>query len=157
MNIIGLYKTEEAAAKGKKLMEERGIDPDQTSVLHADDSRGLRLAAYAHHRAASFAWLGAAIGGAIGALVVGGLTVAEVEMEGMHQFARGHQVSALVGFALGLLPGALIGAIVGWRKPVLRADFFETTTRAAARRSASSRPPTRRPRRRTTPSAPPAR
>jgi len=126
MNIIGLYKTPEAAAKGKKIMEERGIDPDQTSVLHADDSGGPRLAAYAHHRAASYAWAGAAIGGAIGALIVGGLTVGEIEMEGVHHFARGHGVSALVGLALGLLPGALIGAIIGRRRPVLRADFFES-------------------------------
>lgn len=126
MNIIGLYKTREAAKKGQRIMEERGIDPEQTSVLHADDSRGLRLASYAHHRAASYAWAGAAIGGAIGALIVGGLTVGEVEMEGVHHFARGHAVSALVGLALGLLPGALIGAIVGRRRPVLRADFFET-------------------------------
>lgn len=125
MRLIGVYKTDEAAQKAKRTMRERGIPDDRTSLLSPDDTRGPHLAAYPHHQAAQVAWLGALIGGALGALVLGALTVGEVELEGFMNLLEGRVVSALVGFAMGATPGALIGAFVGWRRPVLRADFFD--------------------------------
>lgn len=123
MKIIGLYKTTEAAGKAKRLMRDRGIPDRRTSLLSPDDTDGPHLATYPHHQAARVAWLGAGIGAAIGALSLGAFTTATVE--GLPAVAGGHLWSALVGAALLTPIGALVGAIVGWRRRVLRADFFD--------------------------------
>ncbi|NIS36571.1 MAG: hypothetical protein GWO04_44510 [Actinobacteria bacterium] len=123
VKIIGLYKTTEAAAKAKGLMRERGIPDLRTSLLSPDDTDGPHLATYPHHQAATVAWLGAAIGAVVGGLALGASTTATVEA--LPALAGGHLWSALVGAALVSPVGALAGAIVGWRRRVLRADFFD--------------------------------
>jgi len=96
--IIGLYKTKEAAGKAKKLMRERGIPDRRTSLPSPDDTEGVHLATYLHHRAASVAWLWAACGGAIGGLLMGAVTAATVE--GLPAVLGGHLSSALIGVAI---------------------------------------------------------
>ncbi len=123
MKIIGLYKTMEAAGKAKRLMSERGIPDRRTSLLSPDDTDGPHLATYPHHQAASVAWLWACAGGGIGALLLGAVTTATVE--GLPMVLGGHLWSALVGFAVAAPLGGAIGGIMGLRKRVLRADFFD--------------------------------
>lgn len=123
MKIIGLYKTKEAAGKAKRLMRERGIPDERTSLLSPDDTAGSHLATYPHHQAARVAWAGAGIGAVIGALLLGAFTSATVE--GLPDVLGGHLWSALVGVAIAAPIGALAGAIRGWRQRVLRADFFD--------------------------------
>jgi len=123
MKIIGLYKTSEAAAKAKRLMRERGVPDQRTSLLSPDDTHGQHLAAYPHHQAARFAWLGAGFGAFVGAVAFGVSTSAT--LEGLPLALDGHVWSALIGLAIVAPIGALVGAVMGWRRPVLRADFFD--------------------------------
>lgn len=125
MRLIGVYKTREAAQKAKRTMRERGIPSERTSLLSPDDTHGPHLAVYADHRASQVAWVGALLGGTLGGLVLGGLMVGEVEFEGFTTLMEGHLVAFLVGFVLAAVPGALIGAAIGWRQPTLKADFFD--------------------------------
>jgi len=129
MKLIGLYKTKEAARKAKAMMREQGIPDDHTSLLAPDDTRGPHLAAYAAHSASTYAWIGAAVAAAFGALIVGVASSGEVTWVNDAPLAAGHGVSALLGAACALPLGALVGALVGWRKTTLRADFFEADAR----------------------------
>lgn len=125
MRLIGLYKTTEAARKAKAMMREQGIPDERTSLLAPDDTRGPHLAAFAHHAAGRYAWLGGALAAAFGALILGVSTTAEITWVNDHPFTAGHWASALWGAALAFPLGAVVGAVFGWRKPTLRADFFE--------------------------------
>jgi len=123
VKLIGLYKTMEAARKAKQLMRQRGIPDRRTSLLSPDDTDGPHLATYPHHQATRYAWLGAAIGAFVGAVAFGVST--EGAIDGLGTILGGKAVAMLVGIALFAPFGAIAGAIVGWRRPVLRADFFD--------------------------------
>lgn len=127
MKIIGIYKTAEAAGKAKRLMRDRGIPDRRTSLLSPDDTDGPHLATYPHHRAASLAWMGALVGAALGGMALGAFTT--VRSDSLPELLGGHLGAALIGVALIAPIGALIGAIVGWRRRVLRADFFDADAR----------------------------
>ncbi len=129
IKLVGLYKTPEAASKAVALMGARGIPDERTSLLRPDDRAGPHLATYASNLAARYACLGAAVAGAAVALLLAALTVGEIELEGIAQIGSGALVPALAGFGFGAPLGALVGALYGWRQPVLRADFFDADDR----------------------------
>lgn len=123
VKLIGLYKTTEAARKAKQLMRERGIPDRRTSMLSPDDTAGPHLATYPHHQAARYGAFGAILAAFVGLVAFGALT--EGTVVGLEDVLGAKVVAMLVGVALFAPVGAIVGALVGWRRPVLQADFFD--------------------------------
>ncbi|MEM9694557.1 MAG: hypothetical protein AAGA56_18555 [Myxococcota bacterium] len=123
MELIGVYKTKEAAAKAKKLMTDRGIPTRRTSILSPDDTRGPHLATYPYHQAFRFALLGGLVASGIGALFFALLGSGTLTLMGSTW--AGWWLAAGVGMALALPVGLIGGAVAGLRRPMLRADFFK--------------------------------
>lgn len=123
MKLIGLYKTTEAARKAKQLMRERGIPARRTSMLSPDDTEGPHLATYPHHQAARYALFGTVVAAFVGLVLFGAAT--EGSVAGLEDVLSAKAVAMLVGVALLAPIGALVGAVIGWRRPVLQADFFD--------------------------------
>ncbi len=106
--IFAAYRNFEDASHAMTALTSSGIPADRVSLIMAESASGLVP------KVRSNAPEGAAVGGALGALVGGVTAVASLAIPGVGVLAAGPIVAAVGGTSLGAASGGLAGALIGF-------------------------------------------
>jgi len=111
--ITGIFKNRPNAMSTLDDLRRHGFALDDISLLMSESSRGNEFKVEEHSKSSQGMASGAAVGGVLGAIVLGLTTVGMVAAPGVGIFAVGQWLSLLAGFGAGALGGGLIGGLIG--------------------------------------------
>jgi hypothetical protein len=134
--LTGLFRAQDNATSAIALLEKRGYNQDEVSVLMSEDTRKrFEAEAKAKHslseKASEGIGVGSVLGGVAGAIVAGVIAVAApIVIPGIGLIISGPIVAALAGAGAGGLTGGLIGGLVGAGIPEEHAKIYDLGLRA---------------------------
>jgi hypothetical protein len=125
--ITGLYKSSTDAAYAIRLLKDAGVPADNISLIarHTLEKEG--LVEEPHSKAPEGMMLGAAGGGAMGALVAGLTAVGTIASggAGLGLVVAGPIVAALAGAGAGAAAGSVVGGMIGAAIPEAELNAYE--------------------------------
>lgn len=128
--VTGLFKNKVAAEAAVDAILKRGYSRDDISVLMSDDTRSKHFALQSRTHAADGLGIGAAAGGAVGAVLAAITAVGTtLFLPGLNLVIAGPIAAALAGLGAGGATGGLIGALIGAGIPEYRAKVYEAGIR----------------------------
>jgi len=123
--ITGLFDTETAAEKAVSQLKTLGYTSNEITIIMKDASAASDLAHETGSRTMEGVGTGAAIGGTIGAVLLGVLAVGSVAIPGVGLIAAGSLAAMLAGAGAGGLAGGLIGWLTSAGVPDDVAPYYE--------------------------------
>lgn len=123
--VTGLYETPNRAADAVRALESQGVPSDDISLLIGDNFDRDAFAVDTHSKAPEGVALGAASGGAVGALIGGLTAVGTVATGGAGLLVAGPIVAALAGAGAGATGGGVLGGLVGAAIPEHEIKHYE--------------------------------
>src|SRR5919107_8592 len=128
--VTGLFKSKVAAEAAVDALMKRGFTRDDISVLMSDATRSKEFALQSRTHAADGLGIGAAAGGAVGAVLAAITAVGTtLFLPGLNLVIAGPIAAALAGLGAGGATGGLIGALIGAGIPEYRAKVYEAGIR----------------------------
>lgn len=128
--VTGLFKSKVAAEAAVDAVMKRGFTRDDISVLMSDATRNKEFALQTRTHAADGLGIGAAAGGAVGAVLAAIAAVGTtLFLPGINLVIAGPIAAALAGAGAGGATGGLIGALIGAGIPEYRAKVYEAGIR----------------------------
>jgi hypothetical protein len=121
--ITGIFRSRSSATLAAEDLVRHGFAQDDISSLMSETSRGREFAIDEHTKSPEGLATGSAIGGIIGAIAMGLMSVGMIAMPGANFFPAGQGVAALMGWGAGSLVGGIIGGLVGLAIPEHNAAF----------------------------------
>jgi hypothetical protein len=124
--VTALFKSKVAAESAVDALLKRGFSRDDISVLMSDATRTKEFAIQTRSHAADGLGIGAAAGGAVGAVLAAIAAVGTTLcLPGINLVIAGPIAAALAGAGAGGAAGGVIGALVGAGIPEYRAKVYE--------------------------------
>jgi hypothetical protein len=123
--VTGLFDTPRQAAIAVQTLEAQGIPSDDISLLTGDRFDRDAFTVATHTKAAEGVGIGAASGGAIGALVAGLTAVGTIATGGAGILVAGPIAAALAGAGAGAATGGVIGGLIGAATPEHEIKHYE--------------------------------
>ena len=124
--VTALFKSKVAAESAVDALLKRGFSRDDISVLMSDATRTKEFAIQTRTHAADGLGIGAAAGGAVGAVLAAIAAVGTtLFLPGINLVIAGPIAAALAGAGAGGAAGGVIGALVGAGIPEYRAKVYE--------------------------------
>ena len=124
--VTALFKSKVAAESAVDALLKRGFSRDDISVLMSDATRTKEFAIQTRSHAADGLGIGAAAGGAVGAVLAAIAAVGStLFLPGLNLVIAGPIAAALAGAGAGGAAGGVIGALVGAGIPEYRAKVYE--------------------------------
>src|SRR5919107_3823025 len=128
--VTALFKSKIAAESAVDALMKRGFSRDDISVLMSDATRSKEFAIQTRTHAADGLGIGAAAGGAVGAVLAAITAVGTtLFLPGLNLVIAGPIAAALAGLGAGGATGGLIGALIGAGIPEYRAKVYEAGIR----------------------------
>src|SRR5687768_14833102 len=128
--VTALFKSKVAAEAAVDALLKRGFTRDDISVLMSDATRSKEFALQSRTHAADGLGIGAAAGGAVGAVLAAITAVGTtLFLPGLNLVIAGPIAAALAGLGAGGATGGLIGALIGAGIPEYRAKVYEAGIR----------------------------
>lgn len=124
--ITGIFHSRAAAMLAVEDLIRHGYSQDDISLLMSETTRGAEFAVAEATKGPEGLAAGAAIGGAIGALVLGLTSVGLIAAPGVALFAAGQWLAGLAGFGAGALGGGIIGGLIGLGIPEHEAELYRS-------------------------------
>lgn len=127
----GLYKSPAAAAQGVRALERRSISHSDINLVASDDFDKDGFKDEPHSKAPEGLLIGAAGGGAMGALIAGLTAVTSIATGGasLGLLVAGPFTAAILGGSAGAFAGSIIGGMVGAAIPEKELKFYENAIR----------------------------
>ena len=122
--VTGIFANRAAAELAVDQLVASGYARDDISVLMSDATRGREFGITEDSKAPEGAAAGAALGGVLGAIAAGLISVGIIAIPGIGLVAAGPIIAALAGAGAGGAAGGLLGALVGAGIPEHEAQFF---------------------------------
>ena len=122
--VTGIFPTRARAMLALEDLVRHGFSQDDISLLMSETTRGREFAVDEATKAPEGVAAGAAIGGALGALLLGLTSVGLLAAPGVNIFVSGQWLAALAGFGAGALGGGILGGLVGLGIPEHEAEFY---------------------------------
>ena len=122
--VTGLFGTRAAAELAVDQLINAGYSRDDISVLMSDATRGREFAITEDSKAPEGAAAGAAVGGVLGAIAAGLISIGIIALPGIGLVAAGPIIAALAGAGAGGAAGGLLGALVGAGIPEHEAQLY---------------------------------
>jgi hypothetical protein len=122
--VTALFRSRAAAMLAMEDLVRHGYSQDDISLLMSESTRGREFKVNEATKAPEGMATGAAIGGALGALLLGLTAVGTIVAPGLGLVAAGHWLTALAGFGAGALGGGLIGGLAGMGIPEHEAEIY---------------------------------
>ena len=124
--VTALIKSKVSAESAVDALLKRGFSRDDISVLMSDATRTKEFAIQTRSHAADGLGIGAAAGGAVGAVLAAIAAVGStLFLPGLNLVIAGPIAAALAGAGAGGATGGLIGALIGAGIPEYRAKVYE--------------------------------
>jgi hypothetical protein len=125
--ITGLYKSSDDAAYAIRILKDAGVPADDISLVARRDLEKEGLVEEPHSKAPEGMMLGAAGGGALGALVAGLSAVGTIATggAGLGLVVAGPIVAALAGAGAGAAAGSVVGGMIGAAIPEAELNAYE--------------------------------
>src|SRR5690606_19644341 len=111
--VTGPFDSPRQAALAVQTLEARGVPGDAISLLTGDRFDRNAFTVETHSKAAGGVGIGAASGGAIGALVAGLTAVGTIATGGAGILVAGPIAAALAGAGAGAATGGVLGGLIG--------------------------------------------
>jgi len=125
--VTALFKSKVAAESAVDALLKRGYSRDDISVLMSDATRSKEFALQTRTHAADGLGIGAATGGAVGAVIAAIAAVGTtLFLPGINLVIAGPIAAALAGAGAGGATGGVIGALIGAGIPEYRAKVYES-------------------------------
>lgn len=121
----GLYKSPADAANAVRFLEARGIPMADISLIASNEFDKEAFTVDTHSKATEGFAVGAATGGAIGALVAGLTAVGTIATGGAGLLIAGPAVAALAGAGAGAAAGGVVGSLVGAAVPEHEVKYYQ--------------------------------
>ncbi|HTE41769.1 MAG TPA: hypothetical protein VK629_13130 [Steroidobacteraceae bacterium] len=130
----GLYKSSADAANAVRYLEAQGIPSEDINMVASDDFNRDGFIVEPHSKAPEGFAIGAAGGGAIGALLAGLTAVGTIATggAGLGLLAAGPIVAAIVGGGAGATAGSIVGGMVGAAIPEHDLEYYEKALKAGS-------------------------
>ena len=122
--VTALFRSRAAAMLAMEDLVRHGFSQDDISLLMSESTRGREFMVNEATKAPEGMATGAAIGGALGALLLGLTTVGTLVAPGIGLAIAGHWQTALAGFGAGAIGGGLIGGLAGMGIPEHEAEIY---------------------------------
>lgn len=122
--VTAVFRTRAAAMLAMEDLVRHGYSQDDISLLMSESTRGREFMVNESSKAPEGMATGAAIGGALGALLLGLTAVGTIAAPALGIAAAGHWLPALAGFGAGALGGGLIGGLAGMGIPEHEAELY---------------------------------
>ena len=122
--VTALFRSRAAAMLAMEDLVRHGFSQDDISLLMSESTRGREFMVNESSKAPEGMAAGAAIGGALGALLLGLTTVGTLVAPGLGLAVAGHWLTALAGFGAGAIGGGLIGGLAGLGIPEHEAELY---------------------------------
>jgi hypothetical protein len=122
--VTGIFPTRARAMLALEDLVRHGFSQDDISLLMSETTRGREFGVEEATKAPEGVAAGAAIGGALGALLLGLTSVGLLAAPGVNIFVSGQWLAALAGFGAGALGGGILGGLVGLGIPEHEAEFY---------------------------------
>lgn len=122
--VTGIFSNRASAELAVDQLVASGYARDDISVLMSDATRGREFGITEDSKAPEGAAAGAALGGVLGAIAAGLISIGIIAIPGIGLVAAGPIIAALAGAGAGGAAGGLIGALVGAGIPEHEAQFF---------------------------------
>jgi hypothetical protein len=122
--VTGIFKTRSNAQRAVEALVDNGFARDDISLLMSDATRGREFAIKMVSRAPEGAAAGATIGGVLGAVAAGLVSLGILVVPGVALVAVGPVVAALAGLGAGAAAGGVTGALIGLGIPDYEAKFY---------------------------------
>ena len=122
--ITGIFKNRASAMVALDDLKRHNFAQDDVSLLMSGSTQGREFMVSEHSKSGQGMASGAAIGGVLGAVVLGLTTVGMIAAPGIGLFAVGQWLSLLAGFGAGALGGGLIGGLIGLGIPEHVAELY---------------------------------
>lgn len=123
--VTGLFDSPRQAAIAVQTLEAQGIPGDDISLLTGDRFDRDAFTVETHTKAAEGVGIGAASGGAIGALIAGLTAVGTVATGGAGILVAGPIAAALAGAGAGAATGGVLGGLIGAAAPEHEIKHYE--------------------------------
>jgi hypothetical protein len=122
--VTGIFPTRASAMLALEDLVRHGFSQDDISLLMSETTRGREFAVEEATKGPEGVAAGAAIGGALGALLLGLTSVGLLAAPGINVFVSGQWLAALAGFGAGALGGGILGGLVGIGIPEHEAELY---------------------------------
>jgi hypothetical protein len=123
--VTGIFPNRASAELAVDQLVASGYARDDISVLMSDATRGREFGITEDSKAPEGAAAGAALGGVLGAIAAGLISVGIIAIPGIGLVAAGPIIAALAGAGAGGAAGGLLGALVGAGIPEHEAQLFD--------------------------------
>lgn len=124
--ITGIFRSRAASMLAVEDLIRHGYSQDDISLLMSETTRGSEFGVQEATKGPEGLAAGAAIGGAIGALILGLTSVGLIAAPGVAPFATGQWLAALAGFGAGALGGGILGGLIGLGIPEHEAELYRS-------------------------------
>src|SRR5262245_35064816 len=111
--VTGIFANRASAELAVDQLMASGYSRDDISVLMSDATRGREFGITEDSKAPEGAATGAAVGGVLGAIAAGLISVGIIAIPGVGLVAAGPIIAALAGAGAGGAAGGLLGALIG--------------------------------------------
>jgi hypothetical protein len=122
--VTAIFRSRAAAILAMEDLLRHGFMQDDVSLLMSETTRGREFAIEESTKAPEGIATGAAIGGVLGAIVLGMTAVGSVAAPALGLVAAGHWLPALMGLGAGALGGGIIGGLAGLGIPEHEAELY---------------------------------
>ena len=122
--VTGIFGTRASAEMAVDQLVNAGFSRDDVSVMMSDAPRGREFAITEDSKAPEGAATGAAVGGVLGAIAAGLVSVGIIAIPGIGLVAAGPIIAALAGAGAGGAAGGVLGGLVGAGIPEHEATFY---------------------------------
>jgi hypothetical protein len=123
--VTGLYDSPKQAAIAVQTLEAQGIPGEDISLLTVDRFDHDAFTVETHTKAAEGVGVGAASGGALGALIAGLTAVGTIATGGAGILVAGPLAAALAGAGAGAAAGGVLGGLIGAATPEHEIKHYE--------------------------------
>lgn len=122
--VTGIFRSRASAELAVDRLLDGGFSREDVSVLMTEETRGRDFAVETDSKAPEGAATGAAVGGVLGAIAAGLVSVGIIALPGVGLVAAGPIIAALAGAGAGGAAGGLLGALVGAGIPEHEAKLY---------------------------------
>ncbi len=123
--VTGLFDSPQKAAVAVQALEAQGVPGEDISLLTGDRFDRDAFTVESHSKATEGVGVGAAGGGAIGALIGGLTAVGTIATGGAGILVAGPLAAALAGAGAGAATGGLLGGVIGATMPEHEVKHYE--------------------------------
>ncbi len=123
--VTGLFDSPRQAAIAVQTLEAQGIAGDDISLLTGDRHDRGAFTVETHTKAVEGIGIGAASGGALGALIAGLTAVGTIATGGAGILVAGPLAAALAGAGAGAATGGVLGGLIGAAAPEHEVKHYE--------------------------------